>query len=45
MSIYMKPAIIARYSASELKELILAEACSKYSVTCGCYGGPNKQRR
>lgn len=39
---YMKPEIIARYSASDLKDLIMAEACSAYSVSCGCYGGPYK---
>lgn len=42
---YTKPEVIASYSANDLKDLIMAEACSVYSVTCGCYGGPQKVTR
>lgn len=45
MKKYLRPAIIACYSATELKDMILAGACSVYSVDCGCYGGPQKKRR
>ena len=40
---YESPEILAEYSAAQLNDLIEAEACSHYSVNCGCYGGPVKQ--
>ena len=43
MKEHHKPEIVAEYCEKDLEDLVVAEACSKYSVNCGCYGGPNKQ--
>lgn len=39
---YAPPTILGTYSEDELNDLIVSRACSKYSVNCGCYGGPAK---
>ena len=44
MKKYTTPKVIDNYSAVDLKKFILAEACSAYSVSCGCYGGGHKLR-